>query len=85
MAAFLYFSPVPSYNWTRKGGNLPRSAFFVSYNRVLVIPKVQVEDEGEYICRAYNDRASIENNVILSIQGMKQSNSISYSLNNYIL
>lgn len=57
----------------------------MSYNRVLVIPKVQVEDEGEYICRAYNDRASIENNVILSIQGMKQSNSISYSLNNYIL
>uniref|UniRef100_A0A6P7GDV3 Contactin n=1 Tax=Diabrotica virgifera virgifera TaxID=50390 RepID=A0A6P7GDV3_DIAVI len=60
--------PVPSYNWTRKGGSLPRSAFMTSYNRVLVIPKVQVEDEGEYVCRAYNDRASIENSVILNIQ-----------------
>lgn len=30
---------------------------------------VQVEDEGEYVCRAYNDRAGIENSVILNIQG----------------
>ncbi|XP_057652877.1 contactin [Diorhabda carinulata] len=60
--------PVPSYNWTRKGGSLPRSAYLTSFNRVLNIPKVQVEDEGEYICRAYNDRASIENSVFLNIQ-----------------
>ncbi|XP_072402624.1 contactin [Diabrotica undecimpunctata] len=60
--------PVPSYNWTRKGGSLPRNAYMTSYNRVLVIPKVHVEDEGEYVCRAYNDRASIENSVVLNIQ-----------------
>ncbi|CAH0562661.1 unnamed protein product [Brassicogethes aeneus] len=60
--------PVPSYNWTRKDGVLPRSAYFQSYNRVLIIPKVQVEDEGEYICRAYNDRSSAEHSVVLNIQ-----------------
>ncbi|VEN63415.1 unnamed protein product [Callosobruchus maculatus] len=60
--------PVPSYNWTRKGGNLPRGAYLTSFNRVLVIPNVKVEDEGEYVCRAYNKRASITNSVILSIQ-----------------
>ncbi|KAJ8986222.1 hypothetical protein NQ317_009928 [Molorchus minor] len=60
--------PVPSYNWTRRGGALPRSAYFTSYNRVLNIPRVQIEDEGEYVCRAYNDRASIENSVFLNIQ-----------------
>ncbi|XP_046682308.1 contactin isoform X2 [Homalodisca vitripennis] len=60
--------PVPSYNWTRRGSALPRQAIFASYNRVLLIPNVQVEDQGEYICRATNDRASIHNSVVLSIQ-----------------
>lgn len=63
------FSPVPSYNWTRKGNvAFPRNAYFASYNRVLVIPQVHVEDEGEYTCRAYNDRESTEHSVILNIQ-----------------
>lgn len=39
-----------------------------SYNRVLIIPEVRVEDQGEYVCRAYNDRLSIENSVQLTIQ-----------------
>ncbi|KAG8272856.1 Contactin-3 [Homalodisca vitripennis] len=63
-----FYSPVPSYNWTRRGSALPRQAIFASYNRVLLIPNVQVEDQGEYICRATNDRASIHNSVVLSIQ-----------------
>ncbi|XP_069694656.1 contactin [Periplaneta americana] len=60
--------PVPSYNWTRVGANLPRGAIITNYNRVLVIPRVQVEDQGEYVCRATNDRAAIEHSVVLSIQ-----------------
>ncbi|XP_012252358.2 contactin [Athalia rosae] len=60
--------PVPSYNWTRRGAELPRSAVSTNYNRVLIIPRVQVEDQGEYVCRAHNNRASIENSVRLTIQ-----------------
>lgn len=60
--------PVPNYNWTRKGAPLPKSAILSSFNRVLTIPSVEVEDQGEYICRAYNDRSSISNGVILDIQ-----------------
>jgi hypothetical protein len=62
-------SPVPSYNWTRRGASLPKGAITTSYNRVLIIPKVQVEDQGEYICRVTNDKAAIQNSVVLSIQG----------------
>lgn len=69
MLLILYvFSPPPSYNWTRKGSTIPRSAYFLSFNRVLIIPKVQVEDEGEYVCRAFNDRGTIQNSVFLNIQ-----------------
>lgn len=60
--------PVPSYNWTRKGAPLPRGSITLNYNRVLIIPHVRVEDQGEYVCRVYNDRAAIENSVTLSIQ-----------------
>lgn len=60
--------PVPSYNWTRKGSYLPRGSYQMSYNRVLIIPRAQVEDQGEYICRVYNDRSSMENAITLNIQ-----------------
>ncbi|XP_053991481.1 contactin [Hylaeus volcanicus] len=60
--------PVPSYNWTRRGALLPRGSYSTSYNRVLIIPKVHVDDQGEYVCRVHNDRLSIENSVRLTIQ-----------------
>ncbi|XP_039297800.1 contactin [Nilaparvata lugens] len=65
---FNVFSPVPSYNWTRKGAPLPRNAVLSNYNRVLTLPHVQVEDQGEYVCRVYNDRAADEKSVVLSIK-----------------
>jgi hypothetical protein len=62
---------VPSYNWTRRGAGLPKSTILANYNRVLLIPKVQVEDQGEYVCRATNDKAAIEHSVVLNIQGRR--------------
>lgn len=41
----------------------------MSYSRVLVIPRVQVEDQGEYVCRIYNDKNTMERSVTLNIQG----------------
>lgn len=63
------FSPVPSYNWTRKGSPLPKGSYLTSFNRVLIIPKVQVEDQGEYNCHVFNDRDSKDKSVTLTIQG----------------
>lgn len=60
--------PVASYNWTRKNAPIPRGAVFTSYNRVLILPNAKIEDQGEYQCRAYNDRLSIQGTVELHIQ-----------------
>lgn len=60
---------MPSYNWTRKGSPLPKGSYLTSYNRVLIIPKVQVEDQGEYNCHVFNNRDSKEKSVTLTIQG----------------
>lgn len=60
--------PVPNYNWTRKGAPLPKGVIITNYNRVLVLPKVKVEDMGDYVCRATNDKVSIEGAVTVSVQ-----------------
>ena len=60
--------PVPHYNWTRAGSSLPRGAYMTNYNRVLIIPKVRVEDQGEYVCTAKNDKVNIKGTLTLSIQ-----------------
>ena len=60
--------PVPHYNWTRENSPLPRGSYTTNYNRVLIIPKVRVEDQGQYICTAKNDKVSIKEKITLSIQ-----------------
>ena len=60
--------PVPHYNWTRTGSSLPRGAYMENYKRVLVIPKIRVEDQGEYVCTARNDEVTIKGALTLSIQ-----------------
>ncbi len=60
--------PVPHYNWTRANSPLPRGAYMTNYNRVLIIPRVQVEDQGEYVCTAKNDKVTIKASLTLSIQ-----------------
>ena len=52
----------------RKNSDIPREAIVTNYNRVLILPRVRVEDQGEYVCRAYNDKVSITGSVTLSIQ-----------------
>jgi len=60
--------PVPHYNWTRANSPLPRGAYMTNYNRVLIIPRVKVQDQGEYICTAKNDKVTIKAPLKLSIQ-----------------
>ncbi|KFM77954.1 Contactin, partial [Stegodyphus mimosarum] len=65
-----YGYPVPAYNWTRKGltNELPQGASLHSYNRVLILPKVRVEDVGDYVCTASNGLESTAKSVPLRIQ-----------------
>ena len=57
--------PVPYYNWTRVNSEIPEGAIITNHNRVLVLPRVRVEDQGEYQCRAQNDKVSITGRVVL--------------------
>lgn len=48
---------------------MPRNAKFESYNRVLSIPNIKVEDQGDYMCTIFNDKASLKKTVRLNVQG----------------
>ena len=65
-----YGYPVPSYNWSRSGvtDRLPENAYTTNHNRVLIIPKVHVEDMGDYLCTVSSGRDVITKKVMLSIQ-----------------
>ncbi|XP_053212874.1 contactin-like [Panonychus citri] len=54
-----YGYPVPSYNWSRVGDQLPKDASLTGHNRLLIIPKVKVEDSGEYRCTAKSGGNSV--------------------------
>lgn len=60
--------PVPAYNWTRKNADLPKHAYSLNYNRVLIIPNATVNDNGEYICTTKNDKKAIPKSVNVNIQ-----------------
>ncbi|XP_077497058.1 contactin [Amblyomma americanum] len=67
-----YGYPVPKYNWTRIGGPMPKGAQITSHGRVLLLPRVRVEDLGEYLCTASADQDSIRKAVTLTIQAMPE-------------
>lgn len=60
--------PVPSYNWTRLNGNLPRYSYQENFNRVLVIKNSTVNDNGEYVCTIKNDRKSLSKTILVNVQ-----------------
>lgn len=60
--------PVPTYNWTRVNGDLPRHSYQIKYNRVLIIPNATINDNGDYLCTVRNDRKTLEKQIQLNIQ-----------------
>lgn len=65
-----YGYPTPVYNWTRIGTStqLPNGYSIKNDGKVLVIPKVRIEDEGDYVCKATSENDSLQKSVRVSVQ-----------------
>jgi len=65
-----YGYPTPSYNWTRVGvsTNLPTGYSIKNDGKVLVIPKVRIEDEGDYVCKASSENEMLQKSVRVTVQ-----------------
>ncbi|XP_059613760.1 contactin [Phlebotomus argentipes] len=68
MECMAFGYPVPSFNWTRRDGNLPRHSYLISYGRVLILPNATINDSGEYVCTVGNDRKSTSKSIRINIQ-----------------
>lgn len=65
-----YGYPTPSYNWTRLSPttNLPRGYSIKNDGKVLIIPKVRIEDEGEYSCKATSESETLQKSIRVTVQ-----------------
>lgn len=68
MECITFGYPTPKYNWTRKNGVIPVRANLTSFNRILTIPDIKIEDQDDYVCNAYNDKVSITGSVSLEVK-----------------
>ncbi|KAF8356054.1 sax-3, partial [Pristionchus pacificus] len=61
--------PQPQISWKKANAQMPaQRAYIAQDNRGLKIDRVQVSDEGEYICNARNPAGSIEASARLRVQ-----------------
>ena len=63
--------PLPTYRWYKDGSSINVTAHrFRQHGGHLVISNVTVEDTGEYLCNASNNRGSVSAKRQLLIRGM---------------
>ncbi|KIH65702.1 immunoglobulin I-set domain protein [Ancylostoma duodenale] len=61
--------PQPQISWKKKNDQMPVArAYIAKDNRGLRIDRVQVSDEGDYVCYARNPAGSIESSARLKVQ-----------------
>lgn len=66
----MFYRSTPSYDWKRTNSPLPKSAYLINLNRVLVIPNPVKGDEGEYTCVANNGfEETVEKSIYLTLEG----------------
>ncbi|KAM9859991.1 neural cell adhesion molecule L1-like protein [Aulostomus maculatus] len=46
--------PTPQVEWVKMGHQLPMKAQLESYGKLLIVPSVEQEDSGKYMCKAKN-------------------------------
>lgn len=65
-----YGYPTPTYNWTRVGSSsrLPSTHSIQNDGKVLMLPKIRIQDGGEYVCRASSETDSLHKSVIVTVQ-----------------
>lgn len=50
----LSISPTPQVEWVKMGHQLPSKAKLENHGKLLIVPRVELEDGGKYMCKAKN-------------------------------
>lgn len=65
----LSISPTPQVEWVKMGHQLPNKAKVESHGKLLIVPRVDQEDNGKYMCKAKNSLAEVVHYFTVTVEG----------------
>ena len=65
----LSVSPTPQVEWVKIGHQLPVKAKVENHGKLLIVPRVEQEDSGKYMCKARNSHGETFHYFTLSVEG----------------
>lgn len=65
-----FLSPTPQVEWVKMGQRLPTKATIESHGKLLIIPDVEQEDGGKYMCKAKNTLGEAVHYFTVTVEGI---------------
>lgn len=62
-------SPTPQVEWVKMGDQLPTKANIESHGKLLVVPRVEQDDSGKYMCTAKNGLGQVVHYFTVTVEG----------------
>lgn len=62
-------SPTPQVEWVKIGHQLPIKAKVENHGKLLLVPRVEQEDSGKYMCKAKNGLGEAVHYFTLKVEG----------------
>lgn len=62
-------SPTPQVEWVKIGHQLPANAKVESHGKLLVVPRVEQDDSGKYMCKAKNRLGEVFHYFTVTVEG----------------
>lgn len=63
-------SPTPQVEWVKMGQHLPTKAKTESHGKLLIVPDVEQEDGGKYMCKAKNTVGEVVHYFTVTVEGI---------------
>lgn len=62
-------SPTPQVEWVKIGHRLPIKAKLENHGKLLIVPRVEQEDSGKYMCKAKNTLGEAVHYFTVTVEG----------------
>lgn len=62
-------SPTPQVEWIKIGYKLPMRAKLESHGKLLIVPSIEQEDSGKYMCKAKNKLGEVVHYFTVTVEG----------------
>lgn len=66
---FSFLSPTPQVEWVKMGQRLPTKARIESHGKLLIVPDVEQDDGGKYMCKAKNTHGEAVHYFTVTVEG----------------